>query len=244
MTELDETDSENGEQVLREKLILAHKILLASGVLQQNLGHASIRLQGKKQILIMGHLHDVGKTFDMAKTEDLSVMDLDGNHIGGQLEPPGERYNHTGIYNVRPEINAVVHCHPIISTAFTIANRDIIPVGRFGGCFHPKVPVYQKSIQVETPEIGAEIAETLGDAPAVMLKHHGAACVGKTIEQAVAVAITLEDTARFLHIAHNLGTPEPLPLEEIDTDRALKLDRPSFSSNPWTYWAEQVTKEQ
>ena len=74
MTELDETDSENGEQVLREKLILAHKILLASGVLQQNLGHASIRLQGKKQILIMGHLHDVGKTFDMAKTEDLSVI--------------------------------------------------------------------------------------------------------------------------------------------------------------------------
>ena len=97
MTELDQTDSEIGDQELREKLILAHKILLASGVLQQNLGHASIRLQGGKQILIMGHLHDVGKTFEMVNTEDLSVMDLDGNHIGGQLEPPGERYNHTGL---------------------------------------------------------------------------------------------------------------------------------------------------
>ena len=158
------------------------------------------------------------------------------------LEPPGERYNHSSIYKVRPEINAVVHCHPIISTAFTIANRDIIPVGRFGGCFHPKVPVYPKSIQVETQEIGDEIAEVLGDAPAVMLKHHGAACVGKTIEQAVAVAITLEDTARFLQIASTLGTPQPLPLDEIGSDKALKLDRPSFSSNPWIYWAEQVEK--
>lgn len=242
MTELIETEQEQEVQVLREKLILAHKILLAAGVLQQNLGHASIRLPGEDRILIMGHLHEVGKTFENARTDDLSIMDLDGNPIGGALEPPGERYNHSSIYKVRPEINAVVHCHPIISTAFTIANRDIIPVGRFGGCFHPKVPVYPKSIQVETQEIGDEIAEVLGDAPAVMLKHHGAACVGKTIEQAVAVAITLEDTARFLQIASTLGTPQPLPLNEIGSDKALKLDRPSFSSNPWIYWAEQVEK--
>ena len=88
MTELIETEQEQEVQVLREKLILAHKILLAAGVLQQNLGHASIRLPGEDRILIMGHLHDVGKTFENARTDDLSIMDLDGNPIGGALEPP------------------------------------------------------------------------------------------------------------------------------------------------------------
>ena len=109
------------------------------------------------------------------------------------------------------------------------------------GGFHPKVPVYPKSIQVESPQVGDEIAEVLGDAPAVILKHHGAAVVGKSIEQAVAVSTILEDTARFLHAASVLGTPEPMPLEEIESGMALKIDRPSLSMNPWTYWSERIS---
>ena len=234
-------DREQEVQVLREKLILAHKILLAADILQMNLGHASIRLPEGDRVLIMGHLHDVDKTFDDAGSDDLSVMDLDGNHVGGTLEPPGERYNHSGIYKARPDVNAVVHCHPFMAVACTVADRDIIPVGRFGGIFHPKVPVYPRSIQVESPEVGDEIAEVMGSAPAVMLKQHGAAVAGKSIEQAVAVAMLLEDTARLLHAASVLGTPAPLPLEEVESDMALKLDRPSLSSNPWTYWSAKVS---
>lgn len=241
------SDREQTVQELREKLVLAHKILSAAGLLQLNLGHASLRLPegesgrgGGGRILIMGHLHEVHKTFQTAKTDDLSVMDLDGNHVGGKLEPPGERYNHTSIYKARPEVNAVIHCHPFMTIACTIAGRDIIPVGHYGGIFHPKVPVYPKSIQVESPEVGDEIAEVLGGAPAVLLKHHGAAVVGKSIEQAVAVSTILEDTARLLHAASVLGTPEPMPLEEVESGMALKIDRPSLSSNPWTYWSERV----
>ena len=60
------------------------------------------------------------------------------------------------------------------------------------------------------------------------------------IEQAVAVSTILEDTARLLHAASVLGTPEPMPLEEVESGMALKIDRPSLSSNPWTYWSERV----
>jgi ribulose-5-phosphate 4-epimerase/fuculose-1-phosphate aldolase len=98
-----------------------------------------------------------------------------------------------------------------------------------------------KSIQVESPEVGDEIAKVMGKAPAVMLKHHGAATAGKSIEQAVAVALILEDTARFLHASSVLGTPDPLPVDELEDDMALKIDRPSVSTNPWVYWSSRVS---
>ncbi|MDP6085471.1 MAG: class II aldolase/adducin family protein [Nitrospinota bacterium] len=234
--------NDNKAQELKEKLILAHKIMSAAGVLRLNLGHASIRLPKGDRILIMGHLHEVGKTFQSAKTDDLSIMDLDGNHVGGRLEPPGEKYNHTGIYKARAEVNAVVHAHPLTAVACTIANRDIVPVDHYGVIFHPKVPVCPRSEQVESPELGDEIAKVMGNAPVVMLKHHGAASAGKSIEQAVAIMLILEDTAKSLLIASQLGMPETVPFDQIENPMALKVDRPSMSSNPWVYWSERVSE--
>ncbi|MBI2880419.1 MAG: class II aldolase/adducin family protein [Candidatus Tectomicrobia bacterium] len=226
---------------LKEKLVLAHKIMAAAGVLQMNLGHASVRLPEGNRVLILGHLHDVGKVFEGVTVDDLSVMDLEGNHLEGGLEPPGERYIHSGIYKARPEVGAVVHAHPFMAVACTIAGRDLIPVGHWGTVFHPKVPVYPSSEQIETQRMGEDIARVMGSAPAVLLKHHGAVSAGKFLEQAVAVMLSLEHTARLLAAACQMGTPEALPPEQIRSGKAVKLDRPSFWENPWAYWSSRVS---
>ncbi|MFQ5913993.1 MAG: class II aldolase/adducin family protein [Nitrospinota bacterium] len=231
----------SGIEELKDKLILAHKIMAAAGVLQMNLGHASVRLPEGNRVLILGHLHDVGRVFETATTQDLSVMDLEGNHLEGELEPPGERFIHTGIYKHRPDVGAVVHAHPFTAVACTIAGRDIIPVGHWGTVFHPKVPVYPSSEQIESQQMGEDIAKVMGGAPAVMLKHHGATTAGKFLELAVAVMLSLEHTARLLAAASQMGTPQPLPLEQVESSMAVSLDRPSFWENPWAYWSSRVS---
>ncbi|MFQ5691507.1 MAG: class II aldolase/adducin family protein [Nitrospinota bacterium] len=226
---------------LEEKLILAHRILAAAGVLQMNLGHASVRLPETDRVLILGHLHDVGKVFADTTVDDLSVMDLEGNHLEGDLEPPGERYIHTGIYKARADVGAVVHAHPFAAVACTVAGRDIIPVGHWGTVFHPKVPVYPSSEQIETQGMGEDVAKVLGKAPAVMLTHHGAAAAGAFLEQAVAVMLCLENTARLLAAASPMGAPTPIPPEQVHSGRAITLDRNSFWKTPWVYWSSRVS---
>ena len=225
---------------LKQKLVLAHKIMAAAGVLQMNLGHASVRLPEGDRVLILGHLHDVGKVFEMASVDDLSIMDLDGNHLDGDLEPPGERYIHSGIYRLRPDVGAVVHAHPFSAVACTIAGQDILPVGHWGTVFAPKVPVYPSSEQIESQEMGEDIARVMGDAPAVLLSHHGAASAAKFLEQAVAVMLSLEHAAKLIAEASKMGTPIPLPREQIDSDMAVNLDRPSFWQNPWAFWSSKI----
>jgi L-fuculose-phosphate aldolase len=228
-------------QELKEKLVLAHKIMAAAGVLQMNLGHASVRLPEGDRILILGHLHDVGKVFETATVEDLSVMDLEGNHLEGELEPPGERYIHSGIYKLRPDVGSVVHAHPFMAIACTIAGQDVIPVGHWGTVFQPKVPVYPSSEQIENQQMGEDIAKVMGNAPAVLLKHHGAATAAKTLEQSVAVMLSLEHTAKLVAAASQMGTPQPLPTAQVKSDKAITLDRPSFWENPWAYWSSKVS---
>lgn len=225
---------------LKEKMVLAHKIMAAAGVLHMNLGHASVRLPEGDRILILGHLHHVGKVFETVTVDDLSVIDLEGNHVDGVLEPPGERFIHTGVYKTRPDVGSVVHAHPFCGVACTIAGQDILPVGHWGTVFAPKVPVYPSSEQIESQRMGEDIAEVMGDAPAVMLSHHGAVTAGKFLEQAVALMLSLEHTAKLVAEASRMGTPKPLPQAQIDSDKAVRLNRPSFWENPWAYWSSRV----
>ena len=64
-----------------------------------------------------------------------------------------------------PDVGAVVHAHPFSAVACTIAGQDILPVGHWGTVFAPKVPVYPSSEQIESQEMGEDIARVMGDAP-------------------------------------------------------------------------------
>ena len=226
---------------LKEKLVLAHKALARAGVLEMNLGHMSVRLPGERA-LIVGHLHPILKTFAEITPEDLTVMDFEGNRVEGKLDPPGERFIHTAIYRARPNVGSVVHAHPKTAVAFSIANRPLVPAGTRGVVFYPEVPVYPKSIQIETKELGEEVARALGEKPAVLLKSHGAVSVGETIEQAFAVMTTLEYTAELVATAATLGRPDPIPKEEAEGRHAITLRRGAFWKTPWAYWTSQVRK--
>jgi L-ribulose-5-phosphate 4-epimerase len=63
--------------------------------------------------------------------------------------------------------------------------------------------------------IGREIIRSIGESPAILMKNHGVFTVGKTAEEAVKAAVMVEDVARTLFYAMQLGVPLPIPEAEV-----------------------------
>jgi ribulose-5-phosphate 4-epimerase/fuculose-1-phosphate aldolase len=137
---------------------------------------------------------------------------------------------------VRPDIISVVHAHPTYATAFGIAGRNIFPVGNRGAIFAPQVPILDFDRQIDTPERGRMVRDVLGDGLAVILKNHGVAVCGDSIENATIATFALEETAQLHWIAAQLG-----PVEKISTGEVRSVltgaRKEEFYSHVWGHYA-------
>ena len=147
--------------------------------------------------------------------EKMVVVDLDGKVVEGTLKPSSDTFAHVYVYRHRSEINGVVHTHSTFATAWAAVGRPIPAVltaisDEFGG----PIPVgaYAK---IGGDEIGREILRSIGSSPAILLKNHGVFTIGKTPEAAVKAAVMVEDVARTIFYALQLGQPDEIPAEEV-----------------------------
>ena len=156
-----------------------------------------------------------GIRYEDLTPEDMVVVDLDGRVVEGKHKPSSDTFAHVYIYRHRPDINGVVHTHSTFATAWAAAGRPIPPVltaicDEFGG----PIPVgaYAK---IGGDEIGQEIVRSIGNSPAILMKNHGVFTIGKTPEAAVKAAVMVEDVARTVFYALQLGQPDEIPAEEV-----------------------------
>ena len=69
--------------------------------------------------------------------------------------------------------------------------------------------------QIGEEQIGQAIVDHIGNSPAILLQNHGVFTVGPTPQAAVKAAVMCEDVAKTVHLAMQLGTPIPIPEEEV-----------------------------
>ena len=157
--------------------------------------------------------------------DDLMVIDRRGNVIRGTGKPTSEMAMHLACYDARPDIAAVVHAHPPISIAFTIANKSL------ARCVLPEVVLtlgVVPTIDYQTTGTSA-LADKVGSAiqnhDAVLLDRHGAVCVGQNLLEAFCRLETMEHTALITKMAHDLGGIKELPAEESIKLRSMGLKR-------------------
>ena len=200
---------------LKKRLAKVHRIITAGGVWPLTKGHVSCRVPGTDHVLILGHIHSEGRNLGNTDVDDIVTVDIEGNFIEGRIEAVDERYAHTEVYKVRPDVHAVVHAHPPIATAFGIAGVNILPVGNRGGIFAPHVPILGFDKQIDTPERGRMVAEALGKGCAVVLKNHGVVVTSDTIENVCITVFALEETAELHWRAAQLGKVEPISNAEV-----------------------------
>lgn len=130
--------------------------------------------------------------------DDICVLDLDGKLVEGYRKPSIESALHTEIYKARKDIKAIVHTHPVDSTAISCTGASIpIIIDECWITLHDEVRTspYQKPGSIE---LAKSAAKTLGDkALACMIQSHGAVCCGADMDEAFKVAEVLEMVAKI-----------------------------------------------
>ncbi len=156
-----------------------------------------------------------GIRYEALTPENMVVVDLDGKVVEGKYKPSSDVHAHLYIYRERPDVNGVVHTHSTFATAFAAVGRPI-PVYLTAICdeFGGPIPCggYAK---IGGDEIGREVVRSIGESPAILLKNHGVFTIGKTPEGAVKAAVMVEDVARTVFYALQLGHVDEIPAEEV-----------------------------
>jgi L-ribulose-5-phosphate 4-epimerase len=156
-----------------------------------------------------------GVRYENLRPEHLVIVDLDGKHIEGDLKPSSDTASHLYIYRHRTDINGVVHTHSPYATAFAAVGRPI-PVyltaiaDEFGG----PIPCGGFAL-IGSEDIGRVVVESIGDSPAVLLDRHGVFTIGTTPERAVKAAVMVEDVARTVWYALQIGQPQEISPEDV-----------------------------
>ncbi len=208
------------EESLREQICVLHSELVRNHLVAWTSGNVSGRNPATGLVVIKPS----GVRYEALTPENMVVVDLDGKIVEGVCKPSSDTFAHVYVYSKRPDVNGVVHTHSCFATAWAAVGRPIPPVltaicDEFGG----PIPVgaYAK---IGGDEIGHEIVRSIGSSPAILMQNHGVFTVGKTPEEAVKAAVMVEDAARTLYYALQLGTPEEIPAAEVARAHRRYLD--------------------
>jgi L-ribulose-5-phosphate 4-epimerase len=196
---------------LREQVWQLHLELPRNGLVRWTGGNVSARDPETGYVVIKPS----GVHYESLRPEHLVIVGLDGQRIEGDLKASSDTASHLYIYRHRPDVCGVVHTHSPYATAFAALGRPI-PVyltaiaDEFGG----PIPCGGFAL-IGGEEIGQVVVESIGDSPAVLLKNHGVFTVGPTAEAAVKTPVMVEDVARTVWIALQMGQPDEIPAEDV-----------------------------
>ena len=199
------------EKEHRQNIVEVGRMVYAKGWVAANDGNISIRLD-QNRILAT----PTGVSKGMMQPDDLIICDLNGDKIEGRRERTSEIAMHTTVYKLRPDVQAVVHAHPPVSTGFAVAgkalNLAILPEVIIGlGC----VPLAEYGLP-GTPALTDGMLPYIPKYDALLMANHGAVCYGEDVFKAYFKMETLEHVARITLVAEMLGGPKLLPRVEVE----------------------------
>lgn len=198
---------------LRQEVCYVNRMLLASGLVSMHSGNASGLDRRSGRLVIKPS----GVDYDRLKPEDLVEVDLQsGDVVGGRLRPSVDLPHHLFLYRRILEIGAIIHTHSPYATAFAAVGRSIpICLTAQADQFGTEIPC-APYVDNQQDHIGQAILKYRNRAPAILLGHHGVFAWGPTPREALKSAVMLEEIAKTMFFAFQLGSPQPLPPEEVE----------------------------
>jgi ribulose-5-phosphate 4-epimerase/fuculose-1-phosphate aldolase len=231
---------------LRELVAQSCRILGKLNLTKEPSGHVSTRTPGENTILIKARgPEESGLRFVTAR--DIITVDFSGKKVAGDdgLDVPQEVFIHTWLYRTRPDVQCVVHVHPITVVLFTICNKPLQPLY---GAYDPSglrllvdgLATYPRSITVSNEKLGEEFAQAMGNKQACLMRGHGITSAGANVEEATLTAIKLNDAAMINYQANLLGTPQPIPQEDIDVmvGKSRGSSKSVHAGSNWRYYCK------
>ncbi len=171
-------------------------------------GHLTARRPGER--VMWGHRF--GLFFGEVTRRTLVQADFDLRTLTGEGRVNPTLHIHTEIYRARPDVNAVLHTHGANCAALTALGAGLAPCSQIATIFFEDCGFLDEYEGVATDRSeGQAIARTLGSKRAVLLANHGQLVVGKSVGEAVYLAVALERAAGIQLAAMQVGTVKRIP---------------------------------
>ena len=203
--------------VLRRDLVAVCQRLYQRGFIAGTEGNVSV-LEGPDRLWITPSGYHKG----LLQPADLLLIDLQGHVLFGNGRPSSETPMHLALYRCRPDIRAVVHAHPPLATALTVAGYRLEPpllpeaVVALGEV--PTIPYQMPTTWQFANDVGAAMHQS----EAALLENHGSVAVGATLQEAFNKMEIVERAAQILYLAKLLGRVQPLLPEAVTALQALR----------------------
>ncbi len=213
-------------QEIQRKVRLGARALAKAGLVNAY-GHCSIRVSDS--------------VFVVCAPKPMGLIGVGEAGLEVPVEGPlpdgvlGEVRVHQQIYQRRPDVKSV--CRVLPPSVLALSALGIAPKARhgFGAYFYPEVPLWNNPALLRSDENAAAVAETLGNASAVVMRGNGAVTAGHSIEQAVTLAWFLEDTARVELAALGSGVGDAAPLFTLEQATARATWAGNVAERMWAY---------
>ena len=228
----------------RDLLARANRMIANEGVLDA-FGHVTIRHPTDPGRYLMSR----SRGPELVQPDDILEFTLDSKPVKPtDVRLYGERVIHGGIYQARPDVNAVCHHHAPSILPFCISGMELKPVYHLGATMGGTVPFWDSrddfgdtTLIVAKPEEGASLARALGPNWIVLMRRHGATVAGTTLEELVFRTIYTARNAALQIQAHVLGHVAPLNAAETNLAGEYNL-RPGPVARAWEYWSVRLDK--
>jgi len=230
---------------LIDDLVAANRILSDQGVVD-GFGHVSVRHETDPMRFLLARSMAPG----LVTADDILEFDLDGN----ALESRGralyvERFIHSEIYKVYPDVRAVVHSHSPSIIPFGITNAPLRPIYHMSSFLGAGVPIFEireaggpaTDMLIRNPGLGAAVARKLGKSAVVLMRGHGNVVVGQSIQQVVFRAIYTEINAKLQAEALRLGQGEVAFLNAEEAANATATNN-AVLSRAWELWKQRTLR--
>jgi ribulose-5-phosphate 4-epimerase/fuculose-1-phosphate aldolase len=185
---------------LFQDLVIAYRILAEHGIIDAY-GHVSVRSPDNPERYWMARMLPP----ELVTETDLMEFDMNSDPIDAQgRRPVNERFIHSEVYKVRPEVMAVVHNHSPSVIPFCCTNTALRPIFHMSAFIGLGVPNWEirearegTDMLVRDAYLGASLARKLGPHPAALMRSHGAIVVGESLQVAIGRSVYLEQNARM-----------------------------------------------
>jgi len=166
--------------------------------------------------------------------DELVELPLDASELPDGA--PKEAWIHLEIYKRRADVGGICRGQPEAVNQAAGARVPIRALHGQGAFVGAQVPVHDDARLVRDRELGAAVAERLGDGEAIVLRGNGAVTVGSTPGIAAARMVALEASAKANLAAASAGSAQPLSDEELGAWRAAA---PELLGRLWAYLRSQ-----
>jgi ribulose-5-phosphate 4-epimerase/fuculose-1-phosphate aldolase len=220
-------------EALRERLVDAGRVLALEGQGDYVAGHVSVRLPDQPGRFLM---KPAGIGIEEMRPDNIITVDLGGRKVDGTMPRHNEVFIHSEVLRARPDVNAVVHTHPIHAVAFSSLGKPLLAVGNDASMFVDNLPIFSETTDliIDQPR-GMAVARCLGRSPALILRNHGIVTAAASIEEAVWIALKLEKACQTQLLAEAAGGPKLVVQGDDLAKKAKRSNRRDLHVNVFDY---------